>query len=78
VRRLLLALLIFFGARRAYAVYASGAVTVDSGIGRRMRVLGPVTWDIAADRETVFDVIASPYLRKAIISESERRSAVDA
>ena len=42
----------------------SGAVTIDSGFGRRVRELGPVTWEIAADRETVFDVIASPYLAK--------------
>jgi hypothetical protein len=54
VRRLL--------ARRSYHLFASGALTIDVGIGRRTRVLGPVTWEIAADRETVFDVIAGPYL----------------
>ncbi len=64
MRRSLLGLVIFFGGKRAYRVYASGAVTIDSGIGRRVRDLGPLTWEIAADRETVFDVIAGPYLRK--------------
>jgi Polyketide cyclase / dehydrase and lipid transport len=64
VRRLLLGLIIVFSGKRAYRFYASGAVTIDSGIGRRIRGLGPVTWEIAADRETVFDVIAGPYLGK--------------
>jgi hypothetical protein len=64
VRRILIGLIILFGGKRAYRFYASGAVTIDSGLGRRMRDLGPVTWEIAADRETVFDVIASPYLQK--------------
>ena len=50
--------------RRAYRFYASGGVTIDSGVGRRVRELGPVTWEIAAERETVFDVIATPYLGK--------------
>src|SRR5436190_9660007 len=52
------------GVRRAYRFYASGAVTIDSGIGRRVRELGPVTWKITSDRETVFQVIAGPYLDK--------------
>jgi len=64
VRRLLLGVALVVGGRRAYRFYASGAVTIDSGVGRRVRELGPVTWEIAADRETVFDVIAGPYLRK--------------
>jgi hypothetical protein len=64
MRRLLIGLALFVGGRRAYRFYASGAVTIDSGIGRRIRELGPVTWEIAADRETVFEVIASPYLGK--------------
>jgi hypothetical protein len=60
VRRLLVGLIFIVGGKRAYRFYASGAVTVDSGVGRRVRDLGPVTWEIAADRETVFDVIAGP------------------
>ena len=64
MRRLLLGLALGFGGHRAYRFYASGAVTIDSGVGRRIRDLGPVTWEIAADRETIFDVIASPYLEK--------------
>jgi hypothetical protein len=71
VRRLLLGVALFVGARRAYRFYASGAVTIDSGVGRRVRELGPVTWEIAADRETVFEVIASPYLGKTPRSMKE-------
>jgi len=64
MRRLLLNIGLFLGGKRVYRLYASGAVTIDSGIGRRVRQLGPVTWKIASDRETVFDVIAGPYLEK--------------
>ena len=37
-------------------------MTIDTGIGRRVRPLGPVDFEIAAPRELVFDVIATPYL----------------
>jgi hypothetical protein len=62
VRRWILALAIAAGGRRAYRLLASGALTIDAGIGRRVRGLGPRSWTIAADRETVFDTIAGPYL----------------
>jgi len=41
---------------------ARGALTIDTGIGRRIRQLGPVDFEISAPREVVFDVIAAPYL----------------
>ena len=72
MRRLLLVMAVVVCGRRAYRFYASGAVTVDSGVGRRVRELGPVTWKIAADRETVFDVIASSYLGKTPRSMKDR------
>jgi hypothetical protein len=62
VRRVLLSLAAAAAGRRAYRLLASGAVTIDVGVGRRIRALGPVSWQIAAERETVFDVIASPYV----------------
>lgn len=46
----------------AYLGLVTGAVPVDVGVGRRIRPLGPRTVDIAAARETVFDVVARPYL----------------
>jgi Polyketide cyclase / dehydrase and lipid transport len=45
-----------------YRLVVTGQVTLDTGIGRRVRPLGPLTIAIAADPETVFDVIAAPYL----------------
>lgn len=46
----------------AYLGLVTGAVPVDVGVGRRTRPLGPHSIEIAAPRETVFDVIAAPYL----------------
>lgn len=48
----------------AYLSLVRGALTVDLGVGRRKRPLGPLTAQIAALPETVFDVIAAPYLGK--------------
>jgi hypothetical protein len=62
VRRLILAVVLAAGARRAYRLLAGGAITIDLGVGRRVRSLGPLSWEIAAGREIVFDVIAGPYL----------------
>jgi hypothetical protein len=62
MRRLILALVVAVGCRRAYRLLASGAVTIDVGVGRSVRSLGPRSWQIAAGREIVFDLIASPYL----------------
>jgi hypothetical protein len=49
-------------AATVYALLVTGKLTVDVGAGRRVRQLGPLTLDVAADRDTVFDVIAAPYL----------------
>lgn len=53
------------GLRWSYRQVVSGALTVDTGIGRRMTELGPVSVDIDAPRELVFDVVAAPYLGRA-------------
>lgn len=45
-----------------YLLLWRGSLTVDLGVGRRVRPLGPIEIDIDAPRESVFDVIASPYL----------------
>jgi hypothetical protein len=50
------------GAGLAWALTVRGSLTVDLGIGRRYRRLGPITLGIAAPREVVFDVVAEPYL----------------
>ena len=46
----------------AYTLLVRGALTLDLGVGRRVRPLGPIMRTIAAPPETVFDVIAAPYL----------------
>jgi len=46
----------------AYYLVVSGKMTVDTGLGRRVRPLGPFGVQIAAPATTVFDVIAAPYL----------------
>lgn len=50
------------GAALGYVLVVRGALTLDLGVGRRTRPLGPIRMSIAAPRETVFDVIAAPYL----------------
>lgn len=47
-----------------YPAVTSGALTLDTGIGRRTQRLGPLTEHIDATPEVVFDVIAGPYLHK--------------
>ena len=44
------------------ALVARAGLTLDLGVGRRVRPLGPISLDIAAPPEVVFDVIAAPYL----------------
>src|SRR5262249_19933237 len=41
---------------------ASGELTLDTGVGRTVRPLGPIIVTIRAPREMVFEVIAAPYL----------------
>ena len=44
------------------ALVARAGLTLDIGIGRRLRPLGPIALEIAAPPDVVFDVIAAPYL----------------
>ena len=56
----------------AYALLVRGALTLDLGVGRRIRPLGPITRTIAAPPETVFDVIAGPYLGRTPHAMADR------
>jgi hypothetical protein len=47
-----------------YVLLVRGSLALDLDVGRRIRPLGPITRVIAAPRETVFDVIAAPYLER--------------
>ena len=50
------------GAALGYELMVRGALTLDLGVGRRVRPLGPIRIRIAASPESVFDVAAAPYL----------------
>jgi hypothetical protein len=50
------------GLRKTYRLLASGELTLDLALGRRLQPLGPLVWSIQAPQEIVFDVIAAPYL----------------
>lgn len=45
-----------------WSLVVRGSLTLDLGVGRRVRPLGPIALRIAAPREVVFDVVAAPYL----------------
>jgi hypothetical protein len=50
------------GTTALFGLMARGALVLDTGVGRRLRPLGPIRLTIAAPPETVFDVVAQPYL----------------
>ena len=47
-----------------YRSLLTGRVTLDLGVGRRTRALGPLSVDIAAPPETVFAAAAAPYAER--------------
>ena len=47
-----------------YVLLVRGSLTVDLGLGRSVRPLGPFARRIGAPRELVFEVISAPYLEK--------------
>ena len=55
-----------------YLGVVSGAVPVDLGIGRRLRPLGPLSIEIDAPRDLVFDVIAEPYAERTSRAAQEK------
>jgi len=64
VGRLLAGGALIGGAAACAALVRRGALTLDLGVGRTIRPLGPVSWQIEASPEVVFDVIAAPYLER--------------
>jgi hypothetical protein len=49
----------------ALILLARGALTLDLGIGRRVRPLRPLSIQITAPRDVVFAVVSAPYLERA-------------
>jgi hypothetical protein len=61
----------------AWALIVRGAVTIDIGLGRRYRPLGPLRVEIAAPREVVFDVVSHPYLGRASRALREKVEVIE-
>jgi Polyketide cyclase / dehydrase and lipid transport len=60
-----------------FRLVVAGAATVDTGIGRRVRRLGPLDVEIAAPREVVFDVVAAPYLGRTPRAMSDKLEVLE-
>jgi Polyketide cyclase / dehydrase and lipid transport len=60
------------GAVAGYAGLVTGAISVDLGVGRRSRPLGPLSVDVDAAPDLVFDVIAEPYLGRQTRAVAEK------
>jgi len=66
-----------FVAAAAYLATVRGSLTLDLGLGRRTRALGPQRVRIDAPRDLVFEVVESPYRRtpRAMADKLEVSSA---
>ncbi|MEV1084104.1 SRPBCC family protein [Streptomyces sp. NPDC050211] len=64
-------------AAAGYLGLVTGALPLDLGAGRRTRPLGPRSVDSAAPRETVFEVIAQPYLGRATRAMREKVAVLE-
>jgi hypothetical protein len=71
------AAMVTLGAATTYFLLVKGALTLDVGIGRRTRPLGPIQLDVAAPPEVVFDVVAAPYLGKATRAMGEKLGVLE-
>lgn len=60
------------GAAGLYLGAVTGALTVDLGVGRRTRPLGPITLTIDAPRERVFAAAAAPYAERQTRAMGEK------
>jgi hypothetical protein len=63
IGRALVAAGLGIAAAKAYGLVVEGRLTIDTGVGRRLQPLGPASWEIAAPRELVFELIEGPYRR---------------
>lgn len=65
------------GAAGLYLGLVTGALPVDLAVGRTKRVLGPLSVEVAASRETVFDVIAAAYGVRASRAMQEKVTVLE-
>jgi hypothetical protein len=54
--------LLIVWATGAFLLLAMGRLTLDLGWGRSVHPLGPITFEIEAPRELVFEIISAPYV----------------
>jgi len=60
-----------------FRLAGGGQLTLDTGVGRTVRPLGPWTVAIAAPREIVFDVIAAPYLGRTPRAMADKLDVIE-
>lgn len=60
-----------------YALLVRGALTIDLGVGRRLRSLGPLRVSFDAPRDVVFDAIGSPYLGRTPRAMQEKLKVLE-
>ena len=60
-----------------YRLVVSDELTLDTGVGRTLRPLGPLAVTISAPRTTVFEVIAAPYLARTTRAIAEEISVLE-
>lgn len=65
------------GLAGGFLLLVRGAVTVDLGVGRRSRPLGPLHAEIMARPETVFDIVAAPYLGRTPRAMADKLRVVE-
>ena len=65
------------GAGGLYLGLVTGALTVDLGIGRRTRPLGPIEVTIAASRRLVYDAATAPYAARTTRVMAEKVTVLE-
>jgi hypothetical protein len=60
-----------------YIGLVMGAITIDIGLGRRLRPLGPLTMDIAAERDVVFELLVQPYRGRTTRALAEKVAVLE-
>lgn len=65
-------------ATAGYLGLVTAAAPLDLGVGRRRRQLGPLEADIAAPRDVVFDILATPYLGRQTRAMAEKIHILEA
>jgi len=73
----LVAVAVLASAVLGYLGVVTGALVLDTGWGRRLRALGPLSLDIAADRDTVYGLLTQPYLGRATRALADKVQVLD-